>query len=250
VHNLASLGDTAWDTCEQIILAALDCNQIVIALAGLRILQNQFSSSSRVNRLKCMLLEAQGEWQRALEVYNSILQTYPTDPLIMKRQIAIYKGQGDMKMAASLLATYLEIWMADIESWLELASLHISLLQYKEAFFCYEELILAAPQNYLFYLKYAEILYTVGGLEKFKLARKYFTYSLELNYQTNHRGLWGVAVCNLAIASFKGKQQEKEDCHQIYEYVEKKMKELYKGSSNYIVVEETLQKLSTLPTNE
>jgi hypothetical protein len=47
----------------------------------------------------------------------------------MKRQVAIRKGTGDIKNAISLLATYLEIWMADTEAWLELASLHLSLCQ-------------------------------------------------------------------------------------------------------------------------
>lgn len=86
----------AWDTCEQILFAALDCNQLDLAQVGLYVdtflqftktpikecllkLQNQFHSSTRVNRLKGMLLEAQGKWREANELYTNILKDDPTD---------------------------------------------------------------------------------------------------------------------------------------------------------------------------
>ncbi len=92
--------------------------------------------------------------------------------------------------------TYLTVWMADTEAWLELADLRLSLGQYSQAAFCYEELVLANPLSHVHFLRYAEILYTMGGLENFKLARKYFAHSLELNDVNNTRALWGLcAVC-------------------------------------------------------
>lgn len=37
------------------------------------------------------------------------------------------------------------------------------LFRYKNAAFCYEELLLAWPQNHHYFSRYAEILYTIGN---------------------------------------------------------------------------------------
>jgi len=248
VQNISSLGDEAWDVCEQIFLAALDYNQIDLAKECIEKLDRQFpaSTSMRVGRLKGMLLEAECKFTEADAAYRAIVTNDPTDSISMKRMIAIRKAQGDIKTAITLLATYLEIWMADTEAWLELASLHVSQLQYKEAAFCYEELILTAPQNYLFYLKYAEILYTIGGVENYKTAKKYFAHSLELNDKTNARSLWGICACNLAISSAsKAKQQDKEEGIEIFEWASKKLRDIYGGTDKLPIVEGAIQKLST-----
>lgn len=112
----------------------------------------------------------------------------------MKRQIAVQKGMGNIETACSLLDTYLQIWMADIEAWSELANLRLSLGQYTQAAYCFEELILAHPLSHALHTKYAEVLYTMGGIENFRLARKYFAHALELNDSTNTRALWGLCA--------------------------------------------------------
>ncbi|KAF2073394.1 hypothetical protein CYY_005307 [Polysphondylium violaceum] len=171
-----------WDLLEQVIVCCLDCNQIEKAQTLLNRLVAKFTTNSvRVKRLIGMLYECQGLIQEAINVYQTILQEYPSDSMSMKRQISIYKSQGIHNRAIQLLNTYLQIYMCDFEAWLELASIHINLLSYKSALFCYEEIILNAPINYLFYVKYAEISYSLGGADNFILALKYYTHSLELN---------------------------------------------------------------------
>ena len=61
---------------------------------------------------------------------------------------------------------------------------------YKRAAFCMEELLLCDPDNYLFHQHYAEMLYTMGGVENIDMARKYFAQSLKLN-PNNMRALYG-----------------------------------------------------------
>jgi len=243
-NHASGLGDEVWDVYEQVFIAALDCAEYTLAKEYLNKLKAKFVRSSRVQRLKGMLCEAQGNWADADAIYSKIIQDDPTDSITMKRQITVHKGRGDTKLAVALLKMYLEIWMADTEAWAELASLHISLQQYKEAAYCYEELILAAPQNFLLYLKYAEILYTLGGLENFKLARKYFAYSYELNDKTNVRALWGISACNLAIATAKGGKQYKEEGQELTNLANRKLKEMYKQSDKSSIVQGVLQKLS------
>jgi len=171
-----------WDLLEQVFVCCLDCNEIQKAKTLLDRLISKFTTgSARVKRLIGMLYECQGSIQEAINVYQNILEEYPSDAMSMKRQISIYKSQGQYSKAVQLLNTYLQIYMSDFEGWLELASIHINLLSYKSALFCYEEIILSAPINYLFYVKYAEISYSLGGADNFILALKYYTHSLELN---------------------------------------------------------------------
>jgi len=49
-----------------------------------------------------------------------------------------------------------------------------------------EELILLSPHNHLYHLKYAMILYTMGGLENLTLAKTYYCKVLDLNKDNTH----------------------------------------------------------------
>lgn len=238
------LGQEVWDVYEQVLLGALDCGRIDLAQQYILKLHNQFQDSTRVRRLKGMLFEAQGKWKEADILYRQILEIDPTDTLVMKRQIALQKGMGNLDTACALLDTYLSIWMADTEAWLELAHLRMALGQYSQATFCFEEIILANPLSHAHYTKYAELLYTMGGMENFRLARKYFAYSLELNDATNTRALWGLCITILAMASAKGGKNAKEEGQELYEWAEKKVLDVYKNSDKLPIVHATLKKLS------
>lgn len=79
----------------------------------------------------------------------------------MKRQIAMVKARGKVLDAINLLNDYLQIFCGDMEAWQELAELSISCSMLKQASFCYEELILIAPQNHHFHIRYAEVKETL-----------------------------------------------------------------------------------------
>ena len=44
---------------------------------------------------------------------------------------------------------YLEIFQCDAESWFELAEIYLSEYEYEKAAYCFEELILLNPANFL-----------------------------------------------------------------------------------------------------
>jgi tetratricopeptide (TPR) repeat protein len=75
----------------------------------------------------------------------------------MKRQICIRKAMGDVPLTIKLLNDYLKLFMGDTDAWQELAELYLDQQMYQRAAFCYEELMLAFPQNYHFCTKYAEV---------------------------------------------------------------------------------------------
>lgn len=44
----------------------------------------------------------------------------------------------------------------------------MQVLNYRQAAFCYEELIMLNPNNSNYHIRYADILYTLGGAANFK----------------------------------------------------------------------------------
>ncbi|GFY92031.1 protein prenylyltransferase superfamily protein [Actinidia rufa] len=104
-----------------------------------------------------MLLEAKGSWAEAGKAYSSLLEDNALDQVIHKRRAAMEKAQGNLSGAIECLNKYLEIFMADHDAWRELAEIYVSLQMYKQAAFCYEELILSQPTNPLCHLAYADL---------------------------------------------------------------------------------------------
>jgi len=241
-NHAGSLGSEVWDVYEQVTLGALDCGKTNLALSYINKLNKQFPQSLRVQRLKGMLLEAEGRWKEADIIYRQMLELDPTDAMVMKRQIAIQKGMGNLEAACTMLDTYLTVFMADTEAWLELTQLRTTLGQYAQAAAGCEELILAYPMSHAHHTRYAELLYTMGGAENFKLARKYFAHSLELNSASNARALWGLSATTLAQATVKGGKSSKEDG--LTEWAEEKILQMYTNSDKLPIVRATLKKLN------
>ncbi|KAM3309988.1 hypothetical protein ACQJBY_030967 [Aegilops geniculata] len=169
----------------------MDCQRLDVAKDCIGVLSKQFPGSARVGRLEALLFEAKGDWAEAERAYALILETNPFDQIVHKRKIAIAKAQGDMSLAVDYLNKYLEL--------------------YKQAAFCYEELILAQPTIPLYHLAYAEVLYTLGGLENLQTAKKYYASTIQLTGGKNTRALFGVCLCSAAISQLtKGRNKEEE----------------------------------------
>ncbi|XP_028073917.1 ER membrane protein complex subunit 2-like [Camellia sinensis] len=123
-------------------------------------------------RLEAMLLEAKGLWAEAEKAYSSLLEDNPPDhQVIQKRMATTAKAQGNLSGAIEWLNKYLEIFMADHDAWRELAEIYVSLQMYKQAAFCYEELILSQPTNPLYHLAYPDVsgIYFRAFYESFQL---------------------------------------------------------------------------------
>ncbi|EFA80030.1 hypothetical protein PPL_06851 [Heterostelium album PN500] len=229
---------SVYDVVEQVILSLLDCSRKREAGELIDLLKLKFGKDSvRVQRLQAMLYECQNVYSRANEIYSNILEKYPADMLSMKRQIAILKSNGNYSQAITLLNTFLQIFMGDFEAWLELASLHIRLLSYRNAAFCYEELILIQPINHVLYSKYADIIYSIGGADNYIVALKYYTHSLELNISnepnnsyppTNLSSIYGIIMSMYAYCNSSGGSLAKLNEHQIelYNWAQNELKQI------------------------
>ncbi|CAI9112848.1 OLC1v1013345C1 [Oldenlandia corymbosa var. corymbosa] len=211
-NKRSHLGPEEWTLYEEVAVAAMDCQCLDVAKDCTKILQNKFPGSKRVGRLEAMLLEAKGSWEEAEKAYLSLLEENPLDQVIHKRKTAMAKAQGNIPQAIECLNKYLEIFMADHDAWRELAEIYVSLQMYKQAAFCYEELILAQPTVPLYHLAYADVLYTLGGLENLQIAKKYYTSTVELTGGKNARALFGICLCSFAIGQLtKGRNKEDKE---------------------------------------
>ncbi|KAK3014082.1 hypothetical protein RJ639_008214 [Escallonia herrerae] len=211
----------------------MDCHCLDVAQDCIKVLQKKFPESKRVGRLEAMLLEAKGSWAEAEKAYLSLLEDNPLDQVILKRRVALTKAQGNISGAIQRLIEYLEVFMADHEAWRELAEIYVSLQMYKQAAFCYEELILSQPMIPLYHLAYADadivldcfefleeklesgmqgVLYTLGGLENLQTAKKYYASTVDLTGGKNNRALFGVCLCTFAVAQLtKGRNKEDKE---------------------------------------
>ncbi|KAG9129238.1 hypothetical protein Leryth_006478 [Lithospermum erythrorhizon] len=153
----SALGREEWTLYEQVAVAAMDCHSLEVAKDCIKVLQKKFPQSRRVERLQAMLLEAKGLWTEADKAYASLLEENTLDQVVHKRRAAMAKAQGNMLLAIEIITKYLEVFMADHEAWRELAEIYVSLQMYKQAAFCYEELILSQPTIPLYHLAYADV---------------------------------------------------------------------------------------------
>ncbi|CAA2957214.1 ER membrane complex subunit 2 [Olea europaea subsp. europaea] len=212
----SALGPEEWTLYEQVAIAAMDCQHLDLAKDYIKVLLEKFPESKRVGRLEALLLEAMGLWEEAEKSYSSLLEDDELDTLIHKRRVAMAKAQGNISRAIEWLNKYLEIFMADHDAWRELAEIYVSLQMYKQATFCYEELILSQPTIPLYHLAYADVLYTLGGLENLQMAKKYYASTIDLTGGKHTRALFGICLCTSAIEQLtKGRNKDDRENSQL-----------------------------------
>jgi tetratricopeptide (TPR) repeat protein len=197
------LGNEVWGVYERVCMAAVDGHDLDLADDCYKKLRKKFGKSARVTILEGMILEAKGEHAPAINLYDRILKDDATNQAAWKRKICVAREQGDTEKAIELLNKYLKLSSSEESSWLELADLYLSLSKLELAKFCLEELLLLNPDNYLYHLKYAEVVYTLGGKANVTLARQYYAQSLELKPHDNLRAQYGLIMCVRANGSKK-----------------------------------------------
>ncbi|XP_022101462.1 ER membrane protein complex subunit 2-like isoform X2 [Acanthaster planci] len=187
--NYKRLGDEVWAVHEQVCIAALDVGDIEEASLSINALKKQFSKSTRVKRLQGMKLEAQGRFDDAKLVYEELLKEDPSNAMIKKRMISIFKAQDRIPEAIKELNKYLESFMADHEAWLELSELYIQEQNYSKAAFCLEELIMSNPHNHLYHQRYAEAATHLASSQKAtsKSKKENIRYAAWASQQLQHR---------------------------------------------------------------
>ncbi|ORZ40277.1 hypothetical protein BCR44DRAFT_61488 [Catenaria anguillulae PL171] len=195
------LGDEIWTIYEQLSIALLDIGDISHAKMCVGKLEKEFSSSSiRVRKLHAMIAEASGDYDRAMALYNQIIEERESDMSVYKRKIGVLKTQGRIKEAIAALNSLLDTIPSDPEGWLELANLYLSQNMLQQAAFAVEEAILLLPTSHFVHLTYAQVQYALGAYE---LSLKSFCRSVEL-VPGFVAGLYGIVQATSALLTAGG----------------------------------------------
>jgi tetratricopeptide (TPR) repeat protein len=113
-RNLSSLGDEKWLILEQVFKSALHCSKQFIARQCLEQLEKQFKTTSRrVTTLNAMYYESIGDFERAEDIYSTLLEDNETDAIVRKRQISLLKEQNQIREAINELNSYLELYQVN-----------------------------------------------------------------------------------------------------------------------------------------
>ena len=146
-----------------------------------------------------MTHEALGEWNEAVAVYDAILAKAPSHEGAQKRKIAVLRSRGKLAEAAAALVEYLDTFQADADAWLELADVYTSLGLYRQAAFCWQELVAAAPGAGPWHCAYAQVLATIGDADSLRLAQKHYAAAVELSDGRDARALFGAVAAAGAL---------------------------------------------------
>eukprot|EP00735_Rhodelphis_limneticus_P000987 TRINITY_DN11531_c0_g1::TRINITY_DN11531_c0_g1_i1::g.22040::m.22040 TRINITY_DN11531_c0_g1::TRINITY_DN11531_c0_g1_i1::g.22040 ORF type:complete len:317 (+),score=62.37,sp/Q6TGY8/EMC2_DANRE/42.31/7e-62,TPR_14/PF13428.1/1.4e+02,TPR_14/PF13428.1/7.1e+02,TPR_14/PF13428.1/5.8,TPR_14/PF13428.1/0.0074,TPR_19/PF14559.1/4.1e+02,TPR_19/PF14559.1/51,TPR_19/PF14559.1/0.00014,TPR_19/PF14559.1/1.4e+04,TPR_16/PF13432.1/38,TPR_16/PF13432.1/3.5e+03,TPR_16/PF13432.1/0.015,TPR_16/PF13432.1/1.1,TPR_6/PF13174.1/1.1e+0 len=219
-----------WGVYEQVSIAAMDSQNLTQADTLLKKLKKEFPISVRVKRLEALRRECCKDYQGAKTIYDEILKDDPLNQVILKRKVVLQKAQGRTSEAIAELNEYLQTYSADLSAWQELADLYNSIQAYKFSTFCYEELMLAAPNNHTWPCRYAEALYTVGGPENVLLSRRYFAVSLNSNLNQNPRALYGCFIASTGVMN-SGKTKNDSDNQAVLKWSSENLTRLYEGKN-------------------
>lgn len=174
---LHKLGDDSWQFLESLALAAVDVGRVDVAEACLKHLSVKFPESPRVQCLEGILKEVTEDPEVALAFYQKLLEADPSSLAVWKRQISVLRRLGRTETAVDELSKLVDTFYTDVEAWLELADLYISLYQYTSALQALSHVLLLAPQNPFYVLQAAETAYTA---EDIPLAIRFFLMTIDM----------------------------------------------------------------------
>jgi tetratricopeptide (TPR) repeat protein len=211
------ISDTASRTAalEQICLAACDMDDLDLAGTALSQLAVHVSEdSARFQRLKARCLEAAGDYNGAMIMYEEMLKVNPANVTALQRKYCVMRAQKTepMEKVMEALNEYLGQQLADVSGWYEMVQMKLSLADFKGAAYALEQVILGSPLDAELHRELAEVYATIGGLENTSLARKHMAQALELDPVNlrAHFGLVSVANQYLEESAEAGKKQTDE----------------------------------------
>jgi tetratricopeptide (TPR) repeat protein len=143
----------------------------------LKHLSTKFPDSPRVQCLQGILKEATEGPEAAFAFYQILLEADPSSLVVWKRQISVLKRLGRTESAVDELSKLVDTFYTDVEAWLELADLYISIYQYTSALQALSHVLLLAPQNPFYVLQAAETAYTA---EDIPLAIRFFLMTIDM----------------------------------------------------------------------
>ena len=177
---------------EQAALSASAAGDSTLARRGADVLTGAFPRSHRTARARGVALEAEGKLSDAEQLYDSTLESDPTDPRLLRRRAVLERSRNRPRNAIKRMCDYLDTYSADVDAWAALGCWYAELLKHSLAIFCFEEVLLSQPQDTRTHSTLAESCYTHGDYAK---ARHHFAAAVQLSNGNDVRSLFGLVLC-------------------------------------------------------
>lgn len=224
---------------EEVFFASLSCKAFDWSDFMLLLINKHIPKSPKCLRYLAMFKEAQGLDDEATNIYSQVLKANNLEYGTYRRLAAFLRDSDLKDEAVQTINSLLKVNMADVQAWFELSEIYISQMNYQKAAFCFEEILVQKPSNYLYNLKYAELLYSMGGGDNLVLARKYFSKAITLNNNADDpsimsgnrstRAIFGLLeTCN-RLESISKKYQDEVN-QELIEMCKEKLEKLYATS--------------------
>ena len=187
---------------EKLFSLCLDLRSMEYAENILAYMINELGTSdTKVLRMKADLLQIK-DLTSSLKIYKKLIKENQNDCLALKQYIALLKmsvssnSEDINSLINNYYNEYLTVFPDDAEVWGDLADIYLSNLNYNKAIFCLEEILLHYPNDYLVYIKIADIHCSFNNTESAQQALKYYSQSILI--KPTPRAFWGiVCVANL-----------------------------------------------------
>ena len=223
---------------EEVFFSALECKAFDWADIILLKINGHIPRSPKSVRYLAMFHEAKGDLDKAKNLYREWIKANPEDTIAYRRLAAYLRDSGLLDEAIQTLNKALEMDMADTQIWFELSQIYLAHMNYKKAAYCFEEILVQKPTNYLYNLKYGEILYWIGGGENLELARKYFSKAVSLNDESTGsqnnsvRAIWSLLQTCTKLEGL-GRKYKDEINEELIDMCKEKLDRVYSKESKF-----------------
>lgn len=180
------------EVAEQAALSAAASGDAELARNGADVLLREFPQSNRSARCDGVALESAGHLEKAYSLYKRCLNRQEADQRILRRLAAIERSRNKPKDAIKQLCAYLDTFSADIDAWIVLGWWYAEQMAHTLSCFCFEEVLLAQPQDQRIHCLVAESAYTCGDITA---ARHHFAAACHISNGCNVRSLIGLVLC-------------------------------------------------------
>lgn len=156
-------------------------------------LYKNFGRENRIIRNYIKILQNLKQKEKVEKFQEELLKQNLNDTILIKSDLAYKKQSLSKKEYVKLLTEYLKKNWEDFDTWLELGEIYENNQNFKNAIYCYEEILLINPKKFELYQKLGELHFSLGKLENFIIARKYFCFLLSLN-QDCYRTIYALGI--------------------------------------------------------
>ena len=246
---------------EQVCRAALDVNDQTLADQCYSNIVSKVNNpnSARVRRLLGLCLEASGDSEGALQLYQDLIKENPANVYALKRLYCMLKAQPNKQAEAmeALKKCLAQGNPSDAPTWLEMGQLCQSMGDIQGSVYCWEELVLIDPLNASLHLTLGELYATLGGITNLQLARRHVCQSLELSHSV--RALFSLlsVSSNFCQEASKKKQREVVDSDDLevakalVKFSADELSKVYRGTPMMVSTKALIKKhLDALPDGE